>query len=279
MNQSRQAGRFRTLHDRRPLVLPNAWDAASARVIELAGAPAIATTSAGVAWTFGRTDGQRLTRDEMLSVIRLIVAAVAVPVTADVESGYGAGTPADVEETIRGVIGAGAAGVNLEDSRGGDRPLFEPGAQADRLAAARAAVKAAGTDLFINARTDVFLAPTGPPAECLDQAIRRGNAYLAAGADCVFVPGVIEADTIRVLAGSIAGPLNILMKPGAPTVPELARLGVARVSLGPYIAQAALEATRRAAGEVLGPGTYQSLMGIPAFAEVNRMFDRAEGTP
>jgi 2-methylisocitrate lyase-like PEP mutase family enzyme len=274
MNQPRQAERFRALHAGRPLVLPNAWDAASARVIELAGAPAIATTSAAVAWTFGRPDGQRLTRDEMLHVVRLITATVAVPVTADVESGYGDGTPEDVGETMRGVIGAGAAGVNLEDSRGGDRPLFSPHEQVQRLTAARNAVKAAGTDLVINARTDVFLARVGPPAECLEQAIRRGNAYLAAGTDCVFVPGVMDAPTIKALAVSIEGPVNILMKPGTPTVPELARLGVARVSLGPYVAQAALETARRVATEVLERGTCESLGDIPPFAEVNALFDR-----
>jgi 2-methylisocitrate lyase-like PEP mutase family enzyme len=274
MKQSQQAERFRALHARRPLVLPNAWDAASARVIELAGASAIATTSAAVAWTFGRPDGQRLTRDEMLHAVRLIVGAVSVPVSADVESGYGAGSPDDVAETIRGVVGAGGAGVNLEDSRGGDRPLFSADEQVERLIAARRAVNTMGTDLVINARTDVFLARIGAPAECLHQAIQRGNAYLAAGADCVFVPGVTEAETIEALARSIDGPLNILMKPGTPTVPELARLGVARVSLGPYIAQAALATARRVAIEVLERGTCESLMDIPPFAEVNGMFPR-----
>jgi 2-methylisocitrate lyase-like PEP mutase family enzyme len=273
-SQTEQAERFRELHRRRPLVLPNAWDAASARVIELAGAPAIATTSAGVAWTFGRPDGERLTRDEMLHVVRLIVSAVAVPVSADVESGYGSGTPDDVAETIRGVIGAGAAGVNLEDAPGRNEPLFTTEAQAERLAAARNAARTAGTDLVINARTDVFLARVGPPADCLDQAIRRGNAYLAAGADCVFVPGVADAPAIKALAESIQGPVNILMRPGTPTVPQLAELGVARVSLGPYVAQAALETARRVAREVLERGTYQSLTDLPPFAEVNRMFGR-----
>ncbi len=277
MNQTSQAERFRALHRRRPLVLPNAWDVASARVIELAGAPAIATTSAGVAWTFGRPDGQRLTRDEMLHVVRLIVAAVAVPVTADLESGYGSGTPEDVAETIRGVISAGAAGVNLEDSRGRDRLLFTPEEQVERLTAARNAVKAAGTDLVINARTDTFLSRVGTPAECLDQAVRRGNAYLAAGADCVFVPGVTDGPTIRSLAESLEGPVNILVGAGAPPTAELARLGVARVSLGASVAQAALEMARRVAIEVLERGTYESLAEVPPFAEVNRIFDRAEG--
>jgi 2-methylisocitrate lyase-like PEP mutase family enzyme len=274
MKQTEQAERFRALHRRRPLVLPNAWDAASARIIELAGAPAIATTSAAVAWTFGRPDGERLTRDEMLQAVRLIVRAVSVPVSADVESGYGAGTPGDVSETMRRVIDVGGAGVNLEDSRGEDQPLYSLEEQVERLTAARTVVQAAGTDLFINARTDTFLSKVGPPAECLEQAIRRGNAYLGAGADCVFVPGVTDAATIEALAGSIRGPLNILMKPGAPSVPELSALGVARVSLGPYVAQAALAAARRVATEVLERGTCESLADVPPFAEVNQLFAR-----
>lgn len=272
MEQTGQAERFRALHAHRPLVLPNAWDASSARVIELAGAAAIATTSAAVAWTYGRPDGQRLTRDEMLRAVRLIVGAVSVPVSADLESGYGSGTPGDVTETVRGVVDAGAAGVNLEDSRGGDQPLFTIEEQVERLRAARGMVTAAGTDLVINARTDTFLAQVGTPAECLEQAIRRGNAYLAAGADCVFVPGVTDGATIGSLARGIEGPLNILMKPGTPSVPELVRLGVARVSLGPYIAQAALATVRRVATEVLERGTCESLGDIPAFAEMNAMF-------
>ena len=274
MKQTEQAERFRALHARRPLVLPNAWDAASARIIELAGAPAIATTSAAVAWTFGRPDGQRLTRDEMLQAVRLIVRTVSVPVSADVESGYGAGTPGDVSETMRRVIDAGGAGVNLEDSRGGDQPLYTLDEQVERIAAARSLVQAAGTDLVINARIDTFLATIGPPAECLEQAIRRGNAYLQAGADCVFVPGVTDAPTIKALTGAINGPLNILMKRGTPSVPELAALGVARVSLGPYVAQAALATVRRVATEVLERGTCESLADIPPFADVNQLFVR-----
>jgi 2-methylisocitrate lyase-like PEP mutase family enzyme len=162
--------------------------------------------------------------------------------------------------------------VNLEDSRGGDRPLFTSEEQVERLSAARNAVKVAGTDLVINARTDTFLARVGTPAECLEQAVRRGNAYLAAGADCVFVPGVIDAPTVAALAASIEGPVNILAKSGAPPIAELARLGVARVSLGPYVAQAALEMARRVAIEVLERGTYESLADVPPFAEVNAMF-------
>jgi 2-methylisocitrate lyase-like PEP mutase family enzyme len=142
MTQAEKAARFRRLHDARPLVLPNAWDAASARVIELAGAPAIATTSAGVSWSLGRGDGERLDRGEMIAAVRRIVAVVAVPVTADIESGYGDGTAEDVAETVRAVIEAGAVGINLEDSIG--RKLLPAERQAERIRAARAAAAGPG---------------------------------------------------------------------------------------------------------------------------------------
>jgi 2-methylisocitrate lyase-like PEP mutase family enzyme len=273
MNRSELAARFRRLHEARPLVLPNAWDPASARVIELAGAPAVATTSAGVSWAYGRGDGERLIREEMVEAVHRIVAAVAVPVTADIESGYGEGTAEDVAETVRAVIDAGAVGINLEDSVGGE--LLLDGRQTDRIGAARAAAAALGTDLVINARTDLYLFAVGAPEERLDAAIRRGRAYLAAGADCVFVPGVVDRDTIASLVGAMGGPLNIMAGPGAPPVRELGRLGVARVSVGPAIAQAALEVTRQAAGELLEYGTYGGMEAALPFHEANGMFPAA----
>jgi 2-methylisocitrate lyase-like PEP mutase family enzyme len=272
MSHSEKAARFRRLHDARPLVLPNAWDAASARVIELAGASAIATTSAGVSWALGKGDGERLERGEMIEAVRRIVAAVTVPVNADVESGYGKGTAEDVAETVRAVVEAGAAGINLEDAIAGE--LLQPEGQAERISAARAVAAAAGTDLVINARTDVYLLAAGASEGRVEEAIRRARIYRAAGADCVFVPGVVDADTIRRLVQGIDGPVNIMAGPGAPPTRELGRLGVARVSVGPAVAQAALEATRRAARELLDRGTYGEMeSGIP-FGEANGMFER-----
>jgi len=277
MNQSDKAARFRALHDRRPLVLPNAWDAASARVVELAGAPAIATTSAGVSWALGRPDGQALRREEMLGMIERIVHTVSVPVTADVESGYGGGSPEDVAETVRALVGQGVAGVNLEDTPGGDgEVLMAAEAHAARIRAAREAAKAAGGDLVINARTDVYLFAVGAPETRFDETVRRAGIYRAAGADCVFVPGVIDEETIAALVGAIDGPLNVMAMPGAPSVSRLGELGVARVSAGPAIAQVALAATRRAALEMLEQGTYGALgEGMP-FPEANGMFTRGE---
>ncbi|GIJ48764.1 2-methylisocitrate lyase [Virgisporangium aliadipatigenens] len=223
------------------LILPNAWDPASARVIEEAGAAAIATTSAGVSWAHGRADGQTLTRDEMLGALARIVAAVEVPVSADIEQGYD-----DVAATVRAVVDLGIAGVNLEDGSG------EPAEHAERLRTARAA----GGDLVINARTDVYLAGIGEPEGRFDETVARARLYLAAGADVVFVPGVVDEETIALLAKSIDGPLNVMAWPGAPSPTRLAELGVARISVGPVIAMAAYGAARRAAEALLERGDY-----------------------
>src|SRR5262245_61207635 len=233
-SQVERARRFRLLHGERPLVLPNAWDGGSARVIESAGAQAIATTSAGTSWAHGRRDGQTLTRDEMVRAIRYIVEAVSVPVTADVEGGYGAGGPGDVAETVRAVIEAGAVGINLEDSPGrSGQLLIAPDEQAERLRAAREAARASGVDIVINARTDVYLFQVGAPETRFDAAVARARRYRAAGADCVFVPGVIDDPTIAALVRAVAGPLNIMAMPGASPASRLGELGVARVSVGP----------------------------------------------
>lgn len=273
MNQSTRTQLFRELHRQRPLVLPNAWDAGSARLIEANGAQAIATTSAGISWAAGRRDGQGLNRAEMLQAIRQIVAAVTVPVTADIEGGYGTGSPADVAETVRALVQMGVVGINLEDAPGrGGEPLLSAEAQAERIRAARAAATEAGGDLVINARTDVYLADVGAPETRPAEVARRAAVYAAAGADCLFVPGLLDGGAIAELVRSIELPLNIMAMPGAPDVAELGRLGVRRVSVGPAIAQAALAATRRAAAELLGPGTYHSLAERLAFGEIHQLF-------
>ncbi len=275
MSQSERAAYFRQLHSNRPLVLPNAWDVASARVIELAGALAIATTSAGISWTFGRSDGQKLQRAEMIQVIRNIVQTVKVPVTADIEGGYGSGSVHDVAETVQALIAIGVAGINLEDSPGRDEVLLAPDEHAERIRAARKAAVAAGGDLVINVRTDVYLFEVGAPETRFDEAVQRANLYRAAGADCLFVPGVIDADTIAALVRAIDGPLNIMAMPGAPSISQLGELGVTRVSVGPAIALVALAATQRAASELLKLGTYSALEGSLPFAETNNMFARS----
>ncbi|MEO8460992.1 MAG: isocitrate lyase/phosphoenolpyruvate mutase family protein [Dokdonella sp.] len=275
MNQFDRAACFRALHNERPLVLANAWDAASARVIELAGAQAIATTSAGVSWAHGRGDGQKLQRDEMIRAIRHIVETVDIPVTADIEGGYGRGSEKDVIETVKALVDIGVAGINIEDSPGRDgQPLLTPEQHAARLRAAREAAQAAGGDLVINARTDIYLFEIGAPETRFDAAVERANLYRAAGADCLFVPGVIDAETIAALVRAINGPLNVMAKPGAPSVAQLGQLGVARVSIGPAIAQTALAATRRAARELFEHGTYGMPEDRLPFADIEAMFAR-----
>jgi 2-methylisocitrate lyase-like PEP mutase family enzyme len=279
MKQAELARKFRQLHAKCPLVLPNAWDAASARIFEAAGAPAIATTSAGVSWSLGRPDGQNLGRREMLQVVRQIVQTVSVPVNADIESAYGKGSLEDVAETVRELIAIGAAGINLEDTPGRNgQVLLTPEEQAERIGIARKAAKAAGGDLVINARTDVYLFQVGAAETRFDAVVQRAKTYLQAGADCMFVPGVVDAETIGRLVKVIDGPLNIMAMPGAPTAPQLGKLGVARLSVGPGVAQVALAAAQRAARELLEEGTYRALeAGLP-FAELNAMFAQRSTT-
>jgi len=241
-----QADAFRQLHvGPRILVLPNAWDVITARVIESAGFAAIATSSAGVAWALGYADGERISRGEMLAVVRRIASRANIPVTADMEGGYGP-TPEAAAETARGVIAAGAVGLNLEDGTSDGR-LVDVALQQDRIRAMRETGAAAGVPLVINARTDAFEVKEWSPTERLTAAVRRANAYRAAGADCLFVPHVSDAATIGRLARDIDGPLNVIAGPPAPPIPELERLGVKRASLGPRVAQAALGLRRRTA--------------------------------
>ncbi|SNT36107.1 2-Methylisocitrate lyase, PEP mutase family [Asanoa hainanensis] len=252
-----QVRHFDSLHRAaRPLVLPNAWDAGSARLIEDAGAAAIATTSAGVAWAaVGSRDDGSIGRERAVEVVARVVAAVRVPVTADIEDGYD-----DLASTVRGVLDAGAVGVNIED-----------GVQAhpERIAIAR---RAAGGGLFLNARIDTHLREVGDPATRLKETIDRAAAYVAAGADGIFVPGVTDPETVAMLAKEIQAPLNVMAGPGSPTIDDLAALGVARVSVGPAITLAAYAAIQTAARELLTTGTYAALG--TGFAEIDALMGR-----
>lgn len=258
-SQATLAEQLRQWHRQPPiLLLPNAWDAASARIFAQLGFRAIATTSSGVAAANGYPDGERMPRALMIETIRRI-AAVDCPVTADIEAGYGDDMDAKLD-TIRQVVEAGAVGVNIEDSLEHGAPaLVSETAQAQLIAAIRAAASGWGVPLVINARTDVYLHDVGDAASQLAEATRRGNAYLAAGADCVFPIGASDADAIAALARGINGPINILASPRTPTIPELASLGVARVSFGGGFTSVALGAIRRAAQEILEQGTFTSM--------------------
>ena len=232
-DQRALATTFRELHhSARPLLLVNAWDVVSARIVEDSGAPAIATTSAGVAWAEGFADGEQITREHMLSRVAHIARSVNVPVSADLEGGYGE-TVADARTTALGAIECGAVGLNFEDAHPNGQGLLDIDAQVARIKAMRDAATDAGVPLVINARTDTFLADVGPDdAWRLAESLRRGNEYLAAGADCVFVPGVTDAATIQALVAGLRGPLNVLAGAATPSIAALRELGVARVSLG-----------------------------------------------
>jgi 2-methylisocitrate lyase-like PEP mutase family enzyme len=275
MDQAGLADLLRGLH-RGPqiLVIPNAWDAASARVFEDAGFSAVATSSAGIAYSLGYLDGQRISRAEMAAVVSRLAAVVRVPVSADMEAGYGA-SPADVAETVRQVLAAGAVGMNLEDAwlEGGQVKLAEISSQQERIRAAREAAQRAGIPLVLNARTDVYLRGLGDPAGRFEAAVARMNAYLDAGADCAFVPGVRDAKLIAELVQRVRGPLNVLASPGAPSVTELQALGVARVSLGAGPMRAALGATRHLARELRLSGTYDRMSDAMPGDEVSRLFE------
>ncbi|MGH7548369.1 MAG: isocitrate lyase/PEP mutase family protein [Gemmatimonadales bacterium] len=272
--QAEKAQAFRALHaGPRILVLPNAWDVASARLIEDAGFAAIATSSAGVAWAHGYPDGERISRDEMLAAVRRIAAQVRVPVTVDMEAGYGATSDA-AAETARGVIAAGAVGLNLEDG-GNEGGLVDAGLHMNRIRSVREVAAAARVPLVVNARTDAFEVKQWSPAERFATAVGRANGYRAAGADCLFVPHVSDAETIGRLAREIAGPLNVIAGPPAPPIPELERLGVRRASLGPRVVQATLGLIRRIAAELRDRGTYDAMADLlMPFAEVQRLIAR-----
>jgi 2-methylisocitrate lyase-like PEP mutase family enzyme len=250
------------LHASPGFVLPNAWDAGSARILEQVGFAAIATTSAGIAWSCGVPDGNRVSREEMLRHVARIVAAVRVPVTADLEAGYD-----DVATTVRQAVDAGAVGGNLEDQVGG--VLFDVEEAADRVAAARAAAPA-GT-FVLNARTDTwFGGATGDP---FDETVERATRYVEAGADCVFVPGVVEEGDVRRLAAAIPAPINIVAGLASTTdARTLFSLGVRRVSLGGGLARAAYSGLERAGRELLETGTLGFLDGAISYADLQRRF-------
>ena len=272
--QARQAELFGSLHKSGdPLLLANAWDVASAVTIANAGAKAIATTSAGVAWSLGVPDAADLGADRAAAAIERITAAVSVPVSADIEAGYGA-EPDVVAATVTAIVQAGAVGINLEDRSGRNgTALFHVAEQAERLAAARAAADRLSIPLWINARTDVFLAGVGRAEERLQATLERAAAYAAAGADSLFVPGLIDLEALAELA---AGPLPIavMVWAGAPPVSELASAGVARISLGPAIAQKAYGVAARAAAELLTDGTYDSSADGIAYDEMNNALSK-----
>jgi len=257
------------------LVLANAWDAASALIFARAGAKAIATTSAGIAAVLGYPDGQHITPNEMTAAVARIATVVDLPVSADLEAGYG-DAPQQAADAARAALDAGAVGLNLEDTTdSSEGPLLDPERQAQKIRAVRAVGEETGVPLVINARTDVFLAQVGEPYGRVQLASTRAKVYRAAGADCIFVPGVSDPATIRQLLAAIDAPLNILAVPGTPSVSELQRLGVARISLGSGPMRAALALTRDIAQELFVQGTYSRLENAIPYADLCRFLAKS----
>ena len=267
MDPRTAATRFRELHRAStPLLLPNAWDAGSARVIESLGAQAIATTSAGLAWSHGYADGGALPASVLLTAVMEIARVISVPLSVDMEAGY-ASDPAAIADNAFALASAGAVGINLED--GSDRPEV----LCERIAATKRGAARAGVDLFVNARTDVYLRGLTKPERAVEESIARGRKYRDAGADGLFVPGVVDPVSIRQIVAGVSLPLNVLVWAGLPAVSELAALGVRRVSAGSGISSAVHGLTRRAARQFLeGRGYDNMLEGAMPYPELNALF-------
>lgn len=239
---------FRQLHAGPDiLMLANAWDAGSARLIESIGARAIATTSAGVAWSHGYADGHTLPVPLLVGTVADIARVVGVPLTVDIEGGYSA-DPREAGETVARVVDAGAVGINLEDGTGAPELLCAKIEHAKRAAAR------AGVDLFVNARTDVFLRGLARGEAAVAETIARGHRYREAGGDGWFVPGAVDPPVLRALVDAVPLPLNVLAWPGVPAAAELQALGVRRLSAGSGVALAALRQARAVASAFLGDG-------------------------
>ncbi|GAA1126851.1 isocitrate lyase/phosphoenolpyruvate mutase family protein [Arthrobacter flavus] len=257
---------FRNLCLARELVLPNAWDAASAICLARAGAPAIATTSAGIAWAAGVHDGGGLGPGDAIAALIKIVQATDLPVTADIENGYFLDEPGLIR-IIQQVLDLGVVGINVEDSNRSQ--LMDADAQADRIAIIRQTADRYGVSLFINARVDTAFFGSSDPAERDADSIRRAEKYIDAGADGIFVPGVTDLPTISRLAGNLSVPLNIMTGPGCPSVRDLLAAGAGRITTGMAGALACYEVIEASARELLQEGTYDRLSPALDFSSFN----------
>lgn len=265
-----KAEQFRQLHapGPKPLVLVNVWDAASARVVQEAGASAIATSSSAVSWSLGYRDGDHVPWGLAMAALGRVVAATPLPVTADIETGYGR-TDDELQATVHAVLDTGAVGINIEDS--GADPLTDIKEQSRRIALIRAAADDRGIPLFINARTDTYLSGRFPDS-AYQETLTRAESYLLAGADGVFVPGVVDLHVLHQLSTGINAPLNALAGLGAPSPMELHDVGVRRVSVGGNTAKAAYAKVARVATEILGDGNWSGLAGTRSHQEMDELF-------
>jgi len=271
--QAQQAEAFRNKHHGPPLLLlPNAWDAMSARIFVAAGFEAVATTSGGVAWALGCADGEQTPWAEVVAATARIVRAVQVPVTADIEAGYG-DTPDAMMNSVAAIIRAGAVGVNLEDGTPrGAAPIRSIADAADRIRAVREAARAAAVPIVINARTDLYLRNIGDEKSRFEEAVERGKAFLAAGADCFYPISLRDPATIGRMVKTLAAPININVRAGLPSVAELEALGVARASTASAVSLMAMSLTRRIADELRTTGRFDTLAPTMTQAEAQRLF-------
>jgi len=260
---------FRRLHERNCFVMPNPWDVGSARALQHLGFPALATTSAGMAFSLGLPDG-RVSRAAVLEHIRAIASAADVPVNADFESGFGA-DPAALEESVRLCVATGVAGLSIEDATGDkEAPLFELGLAVERLQAARAAIDATGSGVVLTARAECHL--VGHPSP-LHESIRRLQAYADAGADCLYAPGLRTSEEVAAVVKAVAPkPVNVLAGGTAFSVARLRELGVRRISVGAALARTAWGAFLRAAGEIKEKGSFEGFANAEPFSRLNAFF-------
>ncbi|WP_284978781.1 isocitrate lyase/phosphoenolpyruvate mutase family protein [Arthrobacter sp. fls2-241-R2A-200] len=267
-----KAEHFRKLHDPgpQPLVLVNVWDAASARVVQEAGASAIATSSSAVSWSLGYRDGDHVPWGLAMAALGRIAHATRLPVTADIETGYGR-TDDELRATIHAVLDAGAVGINIEDSA--EDPLTDVGEQSRRIAVIRATADERGVPLFVNARTDTYLSGRFPD-KAYEETLRRAESYLTAGADGIFVPGVVDLHVLHQISSRIAAPLNALAGVGSPSPAELHDAGVRRVSIGGNTAKAAYAKVAKVASEILADGNWAGLAGTRSHAEMDGLFQQ-----
>lgn len=267
------ARKLRAMHDRSQiLLLPNAWDAGSARLFEQRGFAAVATTSGGMAWSLGYQDGEQMPLAEVLAAVARITRACSVPVTVDFEGGYGT-TARDVADSVGAVIEAGAAGINLEDGTPGHGPLRPIDVAAARIVAARDAAAKSGVPLVINARVDLWM-HDGPhdAAARMDEAVRRACAYLAAGADCVYPIGLSDPEALAAFVRAVDAPVNVAAGPAMPSLQELAQIGVARVTTATRFATLAFGAVDHAVAEMRATGHFDALASAFTYGDAQQLF-------
>jgi 2-methylisocitrate lyase-like PEP mutase family enzyme len=271
-SQKDKAQDFRELHQgNRILILPNAWDVPSARVFENEGFPAVATSSAGLMVSLGYPDGEVMSRGEFVSAVGRIARVLTVPLSVDIVAGFGS-TTKEVLTTVKAILKTGGIGLNIEDFAHATKTLYPVDRQVENVKAIRTLGNIVGVPLVINARTDALRFGVGDDEAKFEEAVRRATAYRDAGADCVYPMGLTEAASIGRFVKELDFPINVMVRKGLPTVNELERLGVARLSFGPSGSYAAMGLLKRAANEVLGRGTYENLVdGAIGFDELNSL--------